>query len=217
MSIGLGKSGTSKTDDELQESPLSELNLPAPVAEAEDQRAVTVCERPFQSIVDVRGDPENPSFVAAVRSALGIDLPASANSSASNDDITILWLGPDEWLVVSAPEQAAVIAETLSDALKHVTAAVTDVSDAYAVITLGGHEARDVLRKGTSLNLHPRAFSAGRCAKTLLQDTDVILHQKSEAPLYDIYVARSFSVHIWNWLEDASSEFAAANRPDERL
>jgi sarcosine oxidase subunit gamma len=43
-----------------------------------------------------------------------------------------------------------------------------DVSASRAVIELAGAQARAVLAKGCGLDLHPRSFTAGRCAQTVL-------------------------------------------------
>jgi sarcosine oxidase subunit gamma len=89
---------------------------------------------------------------------------------------------------------------------------VVDVSDSRAVITLSGPRALDVLAKGCPLDLHPRVFSPGRCAQSLLAKAHVLLHRVDDAPTFEIYVHRSFADYLWTWLEDAAAEYGMAVR-----
>jgi sarcosine oxidase subunit gamma len=159
----------------------------------------------------LRGDDGDPAFVDAVRAAIGAVPPTQPNTvagpAALADGPRVLWLGPDEWLVVAADGEALV---QLRAALEGRSAAVVDVSDSRAVITLSGARARDVLAKGCPLDLHPSVFPPGRCAQSLLAKAHVLLHRIDEAPTFEIYVHRSFADYLWTWLEDAAAEYGMA-------
>ncbi|MDH3475435.1 MAG: sarcosine oxidase subunit gamma, partial [Rhodospirillales bacterium] len=86
----------------------------------------------------------------------------------------------------------------------------TEVGEGRAALRLGGPRSIDLLRKGTSLNLHPRVFRPGDCAQTKLAQCGVLLHRPGEAAVYDIFCERSFAEYLWLWLEDAALEFGAA-------
>jgi sarcosine oxidase subunit gamma len=189
------------------QSPLAHLGLAAwSIREGGPGDAgVRLSERPARTQVNVRGNGDSAAFSGAVTAALGVELPVKPNTTAAGDGIAVLWLGPDEWLVVAAPD--AGMAAGLEMALAGDHGAVTDVSESRAVIGLAGANARQVLMKGCSLDLHPRAFRAGRCTQTLLARAGVILHQTGNEPAYDIYVARSFADYLWTWLEDAAEEY----------
>ena len=88
--------------------------------------------------------------------------------------------------------------------------AVSDVSDSRAVIGIAGINARDVLMKGCSLDLHPRVFKAGDCAQSGFARCHMLLHQINDIPTYDVYIHRSFSDYAWRWLEDAAREYGVA-------
>jgi len=61
--------------------------------------AITMAEVPFLTQVNLRLDPAGPAAAAAGKE-LGLALPTEAGSSARSGDVSVLWLGPDEWLVV---------------------------------------------------------------------------------------------------------------------
>ena len=185
-----------------RESPLAGIRA------ATDGREPRIAERPGLGQVNLRGDGADADFRQAVEKALGLILP-EAGRAATAGPVTVLWLGPDEWLVVGEDGGAALV-DVLRQALKGVDAAVTDVSDARAVIRLSGSGAEDVLAKGCTLDLHHRVFGPGQVAQSTLAKADVILHQGAGDNLaFDIHVGRSFSEYLWLWLEDARRNYHA--------
>jgi len=188
---------------------LDHRHLDARAVDDPGEAGVTLCERRFVGKINLRGEPTRP-FRDAVKKALGAAPPTKPNTTAAGRDCAILWLGPNEWLVTTPPGGEVGAQAALREALGQRHAAVTDVSEARAVIALGGPRARDVLAKGCPLDLHPRAFKAGDCAQSTLAKALVILHQTADAPAYDIYVDRSFADYLWRWLEDAAAEYGLA-------
>ena len=169
---------------------------------------MVLCERPARGQIGLRGDAGRPAFREAVKGVLGFAPPRKATTAAGGTGLPrALWLGPDEWLVVTDDGAAAATMADLTGALQRQHAQVVDLSDARAVIGLSGPHARDVLMKGCTLDVHRRAFGPGRCTRTLLAKAQVILHQTSEAPDYDLYVYRSIAEYLWAWLEDAGLEY----------
>jgi heterotetrameric sarcosine oxidase gamma subunit len=167
--------------------------------------AVGIVEQPFPAQVGVRLHP-GPGGPSAVEAALGFPLPAAPNTTASDTHRTALWLGPDEWLVVAAPDAQAALELELAEALGDGLGSVVDLSANRAAIELRGPAARDVLAKGCALDLHPRAFGPGRCAQTLVARTQVILEQQRD-DAYRLLVRPSFSAYLAAWLLDAAAEF----------
>src|SRR3954454_16588182 len=157
--------------------------------------------------INLRGRPYDPRFVRTVGAVLGCVLPLSANTVTSAAEVTVLWLGPDEWLLVTNPGEETALVGRLREALGDIHAAVTDVTGNRTRLRLSGPVARETLMKGCSLDLHPRSFRPGQCAQTLLARGGIILHQIDDAPTYDIYPRRSFSEYTWMWLSDAVAEY----------
>jgi sarcosine oxidase subunit gamma len=155
----------------------------------------------------LRGDPADPAFAAAARVALDLAIPVAPNTVSRQGDVSVLWLGPDEWLVAGG---SADLPERLRAALAGVHAAVVELSASRAVFELTGPAARDVLAKGCALDVHPRAFGPGQCAQTGLARAAVILEQVDAAPTFRIFVRRSFARYLATWLADAAAELAPA-------
>lgn len=200
----------------LRQTPLSHLGLPARAAAAAPQTAgATLGESAHRCQINLRGLAINPAFTSAVRQVTGIGLPTAANTVETAGDLAALWLAPDEWLIVGPADPAtagrgAALAGTLRAALSGQHAAVTDVSEARTIITVSGPRARDVLAKGTPIDLHPREFGPGRCVQTGLAGTNVILRQLDDQASFEIYVLNSFADYLWRWLEAAGREYGVA-------
>ncbi len=195
-----------------QQSPLDHLALTTHPARHADDAGLILGQRSFMELINLRGDANRSDFTDAVRHAVKIDLPISANTAAGKSaGPHILWLGPDEWLIVAKPGSGERMATALRNALAGQHAAVTETGQSRTCITIGGSHARDVLAKGCALDLHPSAFGAGQCAQTLLAKAGVILHlplaPKGAEPMFEIHVLRSFAAYLWAWLEDAAQEY----------
>lgn len=203
------------TEAYLRQSALDHLGL-AGLAKADAAATeVRLAEKLLPAAVNLRGDREEPAFVAAVQSVLGVEPPVEPNTAANGDGLALLWLGPDEWIAIqhsATPEAEWRLAARLREALGELHAAVTEIGEQYACIHIAGAKAREVIAKGCPLDLHPRVFGgSGHCAQTHLAKTTVILHQVSAdedaGPAFDIYTRRSFSDYLWRWLADAGREY----------
>ena len=174
---------------------------------------IAIAERSPLACVNLRGQPRDARFMRAVASVTDVSPPLAACTSVSGLFGSILWLGPDEWLVVSESQTGEEITARLQQALHGIASAVTDVSDARIIYALSGKHARAVLAKGCSIDFHPRAFRPGQCVQTLLAKAAVLI-QATTVPSFEIHVARSFAGYAWAWLENAQAEYAAPTSRD---
>lgn len=192
------------------ESPLARYVSASSKARCDGKVGVRLCERPLLGHLVLRGDPARRNLSSAVKRVLGVSLPRKPNTVSAANGVRVLWLGPDEWLIVTLPGREAEIIPELCDALARVFASVTDVSSAQTVIKIEGPNARDTLAKGCTLDLHPRAFAIGQCAQSHIAKAGAIVHQLDGTPSFDLFVRRSFADYLWNWLTDAAVEYGLA-------
>jgi len=196
------------SEPDRRESPLAGLaGQPDPA----HVPAVTLGERAFLGHVNLRGDPADAGFLEAVRGVLGLALPLAPDTFVARGRgkarREALWLGPDEWLVLTPPDAEGQTIGDLCAALAVQHAAVTDLSSGQTVFALAGARARDVLGKGCPLDLHPREFGTGRCAQSYIAKTNALVRQTGDAPAFEIVVRRSFAEYLWLWLRDAAEEY----------
>jgi len=160
------------------------------------------------SILNLRCDVQAPGVRHAVADALGLALPEAPNTTVHNTALRILWIGPDEWLVLHDNDAAHALETRLRAALAGQHMAVTDVSSYYQMLQLAGTSARDVLAQGCPLDLHPRVFLPNHCAGSHYFKATIWLWQVDTA--YTLLIRRSFAGYIWSMIERASAEYVQA-------
>jgi sarcosine oxidase subunit gamma len=174
-------------------------------------RGVRLSVRPDLGKIDLRGNPHDRAFMAAVGRVLDLLPPGEPCTSAGKNGIAALWLGPDQWLVTCPASEVARLTGALREALGDAHGAITVVSDARVALRVAGPSARAVLAKGCPLDLHPRALPVGGCAQGLLAKASVLIHlledDRERGPSFEVYVGRSFADYLWMWLEDAGREY----------
>jgi sarcosine oxidase, subunit gamma len=169
-------------------------------------RTVQLCEEPFVAMVDLRADPDGPA-AARASAILGLELPTTPSTCVSNDSLTAIWMGPDEWLITAGTRSAATLEAELRAAVGEDGAAI-DVSAQRTTLRLSGPDARDLLAKGCSLDLHPTVFRKGAAAQTMLGLAGVVLIALDDAGTdFRILVRSSFARYLAEWLIDAAEEF----------
>ena len=138
---------------------------------------------------------------AALKAAHGLDLPGPGQSFG-DDRARVIWFGRAHVLLMGpAPDPA------LAD-----HAALTDLSDGWAVVRLEGAGAAAVLGRLTPLDLRPRVFAPGQTARTEVFHMQAAITRLDEA-VFLIMVFRSMAQTLVHDLRTAM-EGVAALRPD---
>ncbi|MER6126813.1 sarcosine oxidase subunit gamma family protein [Streptomyces sp. NPDC001795] len=188
-------------------SPLADVAEGLAAVTRSSAGAIRLAELPFLAQVNVRLDAKGAA-ADAVGLALGFQLPLEPNTVVRTEDLTALWLGPDEWLVVGRPGDQRDLESRIRSAAGDEPVSVTDVSAQRTTVLVAGPRARDLLSHGCPLDLHPRAFGPGRCAQTTLARTQVVLVAREEPRAgFWVLVRSSFAGYLTDWLLDAAVEY----------
>ena len=140
----------------------------------------------FLTQVDVR---------CSEREAARLGFPLQPNTVTGDMVRGVLWLGPDEWLVVAAPGDPGVVLDGLDALLMDAHHAVVDVSANRAVIELHGPNRLALLASACSLDLDPAGgWLQGVCVQTLLGRAQVILQELQDATR--VFVRPSFADYV---------------------
>jgi len=142
----------------------------------------------------------------SVKAITGCAFPPAANKFTSAGERHVVWLGPDEFLVICEAVKDEEIVRALDTALKNRHVAVTNITDALAAFRLTGTAVRQVLAKGCSLDFHPTQFVAGDCAQSLLSHAAVTILALAEND-FIILCRTSFAAYLHDWLYDAGLEY----------
>jgi sarcosine oxidase subunit gamma len=131
--------------------------------------------------------------LAAAEGALGFALPREACRAASLNGTHALWLGPDEWLILSAPE--AGLGDRLEAAMGAHPHSLVEVSDRQVGLVVNGPEAEAVLSVGCPLDLDQAAFPVGMCTRTVLSKAEIVLW-RTGPQTFHLEVWRSFGAYL---------------------
>ena len=117
----------------------------------------------------------------AVEKALGLPFPPP-NGTTANGDARAIWFGQGVAMVLGA--------SVSGDVAKH--AAITDQSDAWAVMRLEGAAAEDILARLVPVDLRLAKFAVGSTARTELQHMMASITRVGEHT-FEVMVMRSFA------------------------
>ena len=185
------------------------LDFFTPVTESHSYNNFSMREKTPIAKINLRSNLENKEFATKVGKILGMILPKEACGTSKKEKITSLWLGPNEWLVVSNDE---ITKETnihkleqvlFDDISKTNLGAVTNVTDHFTIFSLSGLNIFEVLSKGCPFDFSSENFGDNKVVQTILNHIDVTIHQRSENDV-DLYVRRSFAGYLWDWLKDSA-------------
>ena len=178
--------------------------MPPPIVVASGQPLLA--RQTSVGLLNLRGNPADPAFLAAVEQAVGAQLPVTACTTLAQGDLRMVWTGPDEWMVVTPNGQETALAARLRAALDGQHCAVTDVSSGLFLVDLAGPQVRGTLAQGCPMDLHPRAFSPNRAVGTHFYKVGLTLWLTAEPDRFQMLVRRSFIDHFWQLIDHASLE-----------
>ena len=156
----------------------------------------------------VRG--KKREFISAVGRSLNILLPTEANTSTQSDKLTALWLSPDEWMIFSNDIMNKdlndyEIEKLLQNNISQINlGAVTDVTDQFVMINLKGNKIYELFQSGSPFNFNNFQNKKGATTQTILGKIDIIVHNQDKNTV-NLFVRRSFSEHLFSWMNDAAS------------
>ena len=163
--------------------------------------------KPIMKLI-IRG--RKREFISAVGKCLNILLPTESNTSTQSDKLTALWLSPDEWMIFSNEpvdentntyETEKLLNKSIS---KLNLGAIVDVTDQFVMINLKGDKIYDLFQTGSPFNFNEFQNKKGLVTQTILAKIDVIIQNKDKNDV-NLLVRRSFSQHLFSWINDAAS------------
>ena len=149
-------------------------------------------------------------FFTTVGKHLDMILPTEANTSSSSSKLTSIWLSPDEWMVVSNEKTKKDtnnydLEESLYNSISKTNlGAVVDVTDQFVMLELEGSKVYELFSSGSPFNFNEFKGKKGSSTQTLLNGIDVIILNKG-INLVNLFVRRSFSEHLYSWINDSAS------------
>ena len=184
------------------------LNYNSPINNDIEYNDISVKEVSPVMKLNLRG--KKREFFTTVGKHLDMILPTEANTSSSSSKLTSIWLSPDEWMVISnetteKDSNNYDLEENLYNSISKTNlGAVVDVTDQFVMLELEGSKVYELFSSGSPFNFNEFKEKKGSSTQTLLNGIDVIILNKG-INLVNLFVRRSFSEHLYSWINDSAS------------
>ena len=169
----------------------------------ENHFGVEIQELPFINKINVRIDTNDNKNIIKCGKLINAILPVQPNTYVTNDNVKVIWLGPNEWLITNNQN----LYKNLKNEIGDIQASVTDVSENRTVIRISGEQIFKLLSKFLVLDLEKNLPDESSCAQTLFVKVPVLLvrnNNEKQIPEIDIFTNRSHANYIYNLIVDGS-------------
>ena len=120
----------------------------------------------------------------------------------SNDQTRILWMGPENWLVISSNN----ILNELNEKFTTTEFAVTDISHSRSIIELQGSDVLEVIKKGSPFDIE--SLTKNNCTNTVYNGITITIDNIEDSKnQIRIISLRSFGESLYHSVTDACLEY----------
>ncbi|MDX8524291.1 sarcosine oxidase subunit gamma family protein [Mesorhizobium sp. MSK_1335] len=141
----------------------------------------------------------------AAKARFGVAAPETPQAVGAAD-ATLIWSGPDQFFVLSKGGKNGM--DALAPAFA-ASASLSDQSHARALISVSGDQARTMLGKLSSIDLHPEVFAVGSAAATSMDHTSVALwrgNDRNGQAVFNLLAFATFAESLWHTILDSAAE-----------
>ena len=171
----------------------------------ENFNGISIEERDGVGKINLRGKSNDKEFMKNVGSVLDLVLPIEPNVRVANNNINIIWLSPNEWLIESPKSETQKILTLLKSTLNPQKTAITDVSFNRTVLRLEGDNVFNLLSKFLVINLEEVLKNNYSVAQTIFIKIPILLIRNNgddEITSIDIHLNRSHAKYVYELLID---------------
>ena len=133
----------------------------------------------------------------------GLSFPEEVLKVESNQNSRILWLGPNNWLLVTSKKD---LIKTINTTFNNNDFAITDLSHSRGVIEIEGEKLKEILKKGCPFNFNE--LKKNCCVNSVFNGITLTIDMIDDNPYkVRIFVLRSFSESFYHSITDSSLEY----------
>ena len=183
------------------------LNYNSPINDKKEYSDLIMSE--IEPIIKINLRGKKRDLLTKIGKSLSIIPPPEANTSSGNDNLNIIWLSPDEWMVYSnnkfnSENDNYKLEDGLFNEISKINyGSVTNVTDQWVMINLKGDKVFELFSTSCPFNFNKFKNTKGSVVQTVMNHIDVIIHHKNINDI-NLFVRRSFSNHLWSWMNDSA-------------
>lgn len=186
------------------QSPLHAFGLDAQAVHPSALNRVVFSELPHLGYIVLRGKTDDSAFMQGVASVLGHSVPVQPRQMLQTAKGAVLWLSPDEWLLVCPRNRRDALMAALRAALQEVFAQVVDNSGGFTTLRLAGPDHLTLLRQLGPYDFEGQA--TGTLASTVMSKTSVTVVRTDAAGVLLVF-RRSFADYLWRLIERTAKPY----------
>ena len=175
----------------------------------ENFNGISINERDVVGKINLRGKSTDKEFMKNIGSVLDLVLPIEPNVRVSNNNISIIWLSPNEWLIETPKDETHKVLKLLKSALNPQKTAITDVSFNKTVLRLKGDDVFTLLSKYLVINLEKVLNTNYSVAQTIFIKIPILLiknNAENDISSIDIHLNRSHAKYVYELLIDGCKD-----------
>ena len=156
-------------------------------------------------MISIRTDIRNKNFQKFIRDFLKINVPKKLEFT-SNKNLYLAWMSPNELLLISKNVNEVIkLKSIIEDLLNGIETLVLEVSSSRTIFSIKGSLWRELLAKGTPINLCPNKFNSSSFRRTRLGQVSTAFWMVKIDHIY-VVCGRSFEEFFFKWLCNAAEE-----------
>ena len=170
---------------------------------------ISIEERELVGKINLRGKSNDKEFMKNVGSVLDLLLPIEPNVKVSNNNVNIIWLSPNEWLIETHKDETQKVLTILKSTLNPQKTAITDVSFNRTILRLEGEYLYTLLSKYLVINLEEVLKTNYSVAQTIFIKIPILLirnNTKNDISSIDIHLNRSHAKYVYELLIDGCKD-----------
>ena len=189
-------------------SPLQYVLVPGPHGAGGEPGIALTEIRNFGLVQVMARRGRSGDLATAAQAHFGVATPYGPTAVRA-ESATLIWSGPDQFLVLTRDGGDGALMEKLRQPFAGL-ASLSDQSHARAMIRIAGPQARAMLAKLSSIDLHPSAFPLGAAAATSIDHTSVNLWRNDDSSgqaTFNLLVFATFAESLWHTMLDGAAEY----------
>jgi sarcosine oxidase, subunit gamma len=187
----------------IAQSPLHLLAAASRTSTADTRAGVSACEMRLLGYIGLRGNASDTAFMEATARVLGTALPTEPCTFVRSDAQQLLWISPDEWMIISPRANLDTQLRALGQALAGTRHQAVDNSGGYTQVRIFGPNAIDVLRHASVYDFS--TLGPGRVVGTTFGKSSIYVYRDYDG--FCLLLRRSFADYIWRFLVRAAEPY----------
>lgn len=179
------------------------------MSDSADELAILIEEVADFGIITVKANVSDEKICSLLERVLNLKIPKIGKVTIGKK-ISVGWMSPDEIAVLVNYNDADKLSKKITEKMKSYHHLIVNMSDSRQCFKLTGKGWRDVLSKGTPIDLNPDVFGVGSFRRTRIASVAVSIWATDTHEAF-LFSQRSVGGFISDWLRNSNRKTEQVN------